>query len=133
MIQYYLFRRNFFERYRELDENVAKPQKFSDCGKVFNDCKDAEKYNEMEEEEEEEDEDQEKMDDSPKKEGSTEKSEISDESTTQVENDEEEGAGDSQDEQPKESNSINTIRRKRTYKPIRNFIMNRRIAIEKSS
>lgn len=44
------FRRNFFERYRISDENAVKPQKFSDCAKMFNDCKEAEKYNNIEEE-----------------------------------------------------------------------------------
>lgn len=46
------FRRNFFERYRISDDNVVKPQKFTDCAKIFNDCKDAEKYNNIEEDEE---------------------------------------------------------------------------------
>ncbi|XP_055319807.1 uncharacterized protein LOC129577201 [Sitodiplosis mosellana] len=124
--------RNFFERYRVLDENVAKPQKFSECAKVFNDCEDAEKYNEAEDDDSDDDnveKNEEKVEESTQNEESTEKS---DASIGQGENVEQERAGDSQDEQPKESNSINIIRRKRTHIPIRNFIVNRRIAMQKS-
>lgn len=137
-------RRNFFERYRVLDENVAKPQKFSECAKVFNDCKDAEKYNDLEDDVDadadadtdadgdDDTKNEEQVDEITQKEESTEKSE---EITGQRDDDENEGAGDSQDEQPKEHNTTpsNTIRRKRTHKPIRNYIMNRRIALEQSS
>lgn len=46
------FRRNFFERYRLSDQNAVKPQKFTDCAKIFNDCKEAEKYNNIQEDDE---------------------------------------------------------------------------------
>lgn len=119
-----------------MDENVAKPQKFSECAKAFNDCKDAEKYNDVEDDSDadgdDDTENEEKVDEVTQKEESTEKSE---ELTGQRDDDENEGAGDSQDEQPKEHDSTpsNSIRRKRTHKPIRNLIMNRRIALEQSS
>lgn len=37
--------RNFFEQYRNVEGIHEKPQKFGDCARMFNDCKDAEKYN----------------------------------------------------------------------------------------
>lgn len=77
--------------------------------------------------EDEDDENEEKVDDSTQKDEGSEKP---DTSSSQGENDQREGAGD---EEPKQSDSINNIRRKRTYKPIRDLILNRRIAMEKTS
>lgn len=45
---------------------MAEPQKFTDCAKIFNDCKDAEKYNNIEEEQEEEENDDEDGDNEQK-------------------------------------------------------------------
>lgn len=40
--------RGFFERYRNVG---VKPHRFLDCARMFNDCKDAEKYNNDDDEE----------------------------------------------------------------------------------
>lgn len=49
---FFHFSRNFFERYRLLDENIAPPKTFADCAKIFTDCKDAERFDGNDEEEE---------------------------------------------------------------------------------
>lgn len=126
------FRRNFFERYRILDDAVAKPQKFSDCAKVFRDCEDAEKYNDVDDNDDDEDaiKDGQKHNNEEKHEEKDENTENSTDSLKKEEKpdetDEKEGAGDSP---PKDIEDSNTIRRERTHKPIRNFILNRRISI----
>ncbi|XP_031622464.1 uncharacterized protein LOC116340234 [Contarinia nasturtii] len=95
--------RNFFERYRILDKNIAKPKKFSDCSKAFNDCKDAEKYNDVDDDDEQE-----------------EQASTTENPDTQEENDKEGGGDSSQDEESSQpDNEINNVRSKRTYKPIR--------------
>lgn len=48
----HISRRNFFERYRTLDDSIEQPQRFSDCAKVYNECEDAERYDNVEQEEE---------------------------------------------------------------------------------
>lgn len=46
--------KNFFEQYRNVDDvNTVTPQKFTDCARMFNDCADAEKYNNPEDDDEE--------------------------------------------------------------------------------
>lgn len=40
------FSHNMFDRYRNLDANEKQANSFADCARVFNDCKEAEKYNE---------------------------------------------------------------------------------------
>lgn len=103
---------------------------------MFNDCKDAEKYNDVEDDADADGDDEtkneEKVGDITQNEENTEKPE---ELAGQRDDDENEGAGDSPDEPSKEQNSTpsNNIRRKRMHKPIRDFIMNRRIALEQSS
>lgn len=58
-MMYSLVGRNFFQQYRQLEENVSKPETFEDCAKIFDECEDAEKYNQTEDEDDEEDEEKE--------------------------------------------------------------------------
>lgn len=76
--------RNFFERYRSLDENIVPPKRFADCAKVFTDCKDAERFDGSDEDEQDEQEKHEEHTDEP------------------------EGAGDSQDGITTETNEVTT-------------------------
>lgn len=46
----FIYRRNFFEKYRVNDENLPEPKRFRDCAKVHRNCKDAEKYDIKEDE-----------------------------------------------------------------------------------
>lgn len=90
-ILFFSFRRNFFEQYRVLDEKVPSPKKFTDCARIFRDCKDAEKYNDTDEEDEEENEEQQQQQQN---------------TTNSIENEiseAEEGAGDSIDKNHTES------------------------------
>lgn len=117
--------RNFFERYRNLDENASKPERFSDCARMFNDCKDAEKYNHVED-----DDGDDAENDSEQKDETTTESVIADKKSHSDEADEKEGAGDAPDEHSTtESNISNFVRRKRTHKPLSSFRMHRKISI----
>lgn len=124
------FSRNFFERYRDLDGDVPKPEKFTDCAKVYNDCKDAEKYNNVNDDEDDENqenqENQEKNDEKPLKE-----SDANAENSNLDETDENEGAGDSPADHLNDSDesSNNVVRRKRTHQPVHNFKLNRKMSI----
>lgn len=126
------FRRNFFERYRTLDENTSKPEKFSDCAKMYNDCKDAEKYNNTNDDDDEEEvEQKEKETEMKETESHSDKNENSSENTSENsssnEPDENEGAGDSPVAASDDSIN-NVVRRKRNHKPRSNFIFNRKMS-----
>lgn len=48
IIYYFQSSRSLFDRYRDLSDGNIQPQLFSDCARIFNDCKAAEKYNNIE-------------------------------------------------------------------------------------
>lgn len=96
---------------------------------MYNDCKDAEKYNNTDDDEEEEQKEMEETEShSDKNENSTENSsENASENSSSNEPDENEGAGDSP--VAASDNSINNVvRRKRNHKLQSNFIFNRKIS-----
>lgn len=122
------FSRNFFERYRTLDENASKPEKFSDCAKMYNDCKDAEKYNNTDDDDEQEEEQKEKEKEMEETESHSDKNENSSENSSLNEPEENEGAGDSPVAASDDSIN-NVVRRKRNHKLRSNFIFNRKISL----
>lgn len=89
---------------------MQRPTKFSDCAKLFRNCKAAEKYDNIEEEEDDDEE------------GSTDQEKENDEFEEQTE-----GAGDSPSEETTstEPETSNDVRRKRSDIKVAHFIMDR--------
>lgn len=114
-----IFRKNFFERYRASDENVTKLKKFADCAKVFNDCEEAEKYNNIPEEHE-------------KINSDNDAKEVENDDTDQHD-DPNDSPNDKTEENKKEKMTIqkdtDKMPTKRNRKIAQNYIINRRISI----
>lgn len=93
---------------------------------MYNDCKDAEKYNNTDDDEEEE-EQKDKEKEMKETESHSDKNENSSENSSLNEPDENEGAGDSPVAASDDSIN-NVVRRKRNHKLRSNFIFNRKIS-----
>lgn len=113
-----------------MDEGAAKPLKFSDCAKMFNDCKDAEKYNDGDEDDEHVEVNKEESvkaeEEYKQAEDKKEESHVNNEKPANSEDlDDKEGGGDAAVEHPKESDD-NNVRRKRHFN-VHNFQIKRQV------